>query len=119
MDDPVHDRNGHIVVVEELTPVGKVLVGGQDNRAVFIQAVDQLDRIISESAHRYLIENVLEPRPAGIPIVSRMRCTLPLIQLTSLPSAGWFFTARNQKTGSLYSRIASGLGGDLHVKETR
>ena len=47
MDDPVYDRDGHIVVVEELTPVGKVLVGGQDDGAVLIQAVHQLEEVVA------------------------------------------------------------------------
>ena len=41
MDDAIHDGDGDIVVMEELAPVGKVLVGGQDDGSVFIEGVDQ------------------------------------------------------------------------------
>lgn len=44
MDDAVDDRLGHIVVKEELAPVCERLVGGQDDRPVFIQRVDELKR---------------------------------------------------------------------------
>ena len=47
VDDPVNDRHRHVVVVEELAPTGEVLVGGQDDRPVFVQAVDQLEQIVA------------------------------------------------------------------------
>ena len=47
MDDPINDRHRHVVVVEELTPAGEVLVGGQDDGPVFVQAVDQLEQVVA------------------------------------------------------------------------
>jgi len=44
VDNPVNDRHRHVVVVEELTPAGEVLVGGQDDGPVFVKAVDQLEQ---------------------------------------------------------------------------
>lgn len=46
MDDPVDDRHGDVVIAEELAPLGELLVGGQDDRAVFIQRVDELKQVI-------------------------------------------------------------------------
>ena len=46
VDDPVDDRYRHVVVVEELAPTGKVLVRGQYDRAVLVQAVDQLEQVV-------------------------------------------------------------------------
>ena len=43
VDDPVNDQHRHVVVLEELAPVGEVLVSGQDDRPVCLQAVDQLE----------------------------------------------------------------------------
>jgi hypothetical protein len=42
MDEAVDDGHGHIVVKEELAPIGERLVGGQDDRPVFIQSIDEL-----------------------------------------------------------------------------
>ena len=39
MDEAVHDGHGQVVVVEELTPVGEVLVGGDDHQAILVEAV--------------------------------------------------------------------------------
>src|SRR5690606_26479146 len=47
VDDPIDDGHRYVVVVEELTPAGKVLVGGEDDGAVFIQAVDQLKQVVA------------------------------------------------------------------------
>ncbi len=46
VDDLIDDRYRHIVVVEEFTPTGEVFVGRQDDRTVFIQAVDQLEQVV-------------------------------------------------------------------------
>ncbi len=46
VDNPVNDRHRHVVVVEELAPAGEVLVGGQDDGPVFVQAVDQLEQVV-------------------------------------------------------------------------
>jgi hypothetical protein len=42
MDEAVDDGHGHIVVKEELAPIGERLVDGQDDRPVFIQSIDEL-----------------------------------------------------------------------------
>ena len=47
VDDPVDDRHRHVVVMEELAPTGEVLVGGQDDRAVLVQVVNQLEEVIA------------------------------------------------------------------------
>lgn len=46
VDDAVDDRYGDIIMAEDLTPVGEFLVGGQDDRPVFIQGVDELKQIV-------------------------------------------------------------------------
>jgi hypothetical protein len=53
VDDPVNDRHRHVVVVEELPPAGEVLVGGDDQRPVLVEPVDQLEqRVARLPAHR-------------------------------------------------------------------
>jgi len=42
MDDAVDNGHGDVIIAEELAPVGEFLVGGQDDRPVFIQRVDEL-----------------------------------------------------------------------------
>ena len=46
MDQPVHDGHGNVLIDEELAPTGKVLIGGQNDRAVFIQGIDQLEQVV-------------------------------------------------------------------------
>ncbi len=46
MDNAVDDRHGDVVIAKELTPLGEVLVGGQDDRPVFIQRVDELKQVM-------------------------------------------------------------------------
>ena len=45
MDNAVDDRDGHVIVVEELAPVGEVLVGGQDDGPVLVHNVDELEQV--------------------------------------------------------------------------
>ena len=47
VDHSVDDGHGHVVVMEELAPAGEVLVGGQDDRAVLVQVVDQLEQVVA------------------------------------------------------------------------
>lgn len=47
MDDPVDDWHCHVIVVEELAPAGKVLIGGQNDGAEFVQVVDQLKQVVT------------------------------------------------------------------------
>ena len=57
VDNPVNDRHRHVVVVEELAPAGEVLVGGQDDGPVFVQAVDQLEQVVAGlSRHRQVTQ---------------------------------------------------------------
>ena len=46
MDNAIHYRHSDIILVEEFPPVGEILVGGDDHRAVLIQAVDQLKHVV-------------------------------------------------------------------------
>ncbi len=46
MDNAVDDGHGHIVIKKELAPIGERLVGGQDDRPVFIQRVDELKQVV-------------------------------------------------------------------------
>jgi len=44
---PVDDQHLHVVVVEELAPTDEVLGGGQDDRPVFVKAIDQLEQAVA------------------------------------------------------------------------
>jgi hypothetical protein len=46
VDYPVDNWHRYIVLVEELAPAGEVLVGGQDDGSVLVQAVDQLEQVV-------------------------------------------------------------------------
>jgi len=57
VDDPVDDGNWHLVFREELAPVGKVLVRGQHDRAVLLEAVHELEEVVARlPAHRQVAE---------------------------------------------------------------
>ena len=59
VDQAVHDGDRHVVVGEELTPGGEVLVGGDDHRAVLVQGIDQLEQVVSGLAvHRQVAQLV-------------------------------------------------------------
>ena len=47
MDNPVDDRHCNVVIVEKLPPAGEVLVGGQDDGAILVPAVDQLKQVVT------------------------------------------------------------------------
>src|SRR5690554_573474 len=47
MDNPVDDRHCNVVIVEKLSPAGEVLVGGQDDGPILVQAVDQLKQVVT------------------------------------------------------------------------
>ena len=46
MNQSIDNRPGDVVIDEELAPVSEFLVSGQNDRAVFIQRVDQLEQIV-------------------------------------------------------------------------
>ena len=57
VDDPVDDRSRHLVFCEELAPVGKVLVRGQHDRAVLVEAVHELEEVLARlPAHGQVAE---------------------------------------------------------------
>ena len=57
MNDAVDDRYGDVVVVEVVGPVGELLVSGQDDGAVLVQGVDQLEQVVAGLAgHRQVAE---------------------------------------------------------------
>ena len=59
VDQAVHDGDRHVVVGEELTPGGEVLVGGDDHRAVLVQGIDQLEQVVAGLAvHRQVAQLV-------------------------------------------------------------
>ncbi len=61
MDNAIYNRNGYIVIKEKVTPVSKVLVCGDNNRAVLIQSIYQLEKIehalIIEKTHNWQRRN--------------------------------------------------------------
>jgi|GEM_PF-3379954 len=46
VDDSVDNGHGHIVIKEELAPIGERLAGSQDDRPVFIQRIDEPRRVV-------------------------------------------------------------------------
>ena len=47
MDDAVDNRHRNVVVVEKLTPAGEVFVGGQEDLPILVQAIDQLEQVVT------------------------------------------------------------------------
>ena len=57
VDDPVDDGNCHLVLCEELAPVGKVLVRGQHDRAVLVEAVQGSTPLLRTQLERFIMRN--------------------------------------------------------------
>jgi len=47
VNDAVDDGYGDVIILEEFAPVGEVFVGGNDQRAVFVEAVDKLEQVVT------------------------------------------------------------------------
>src|SRR3546814_1730070 len=47
MDNAIDDWNRHVIVMEELAPVGEVLIGGQDDGSVLVEHIDELEQVKS------------------------------------------------------------------------
>src|SRR3546814_19000613 len=47
MDYAIDDLNRHVIVMEELAPVGEVIIGGQDDGSVLVEHIDELEQVKS------------------------------------------------------------------------
>ena len=47
MDDAVDDGYGNVVIMKKASPRAELLIGRQDDRAVLIKAVDELEEVVT------------------------------------------------------------------------
>ena len=60
VDDSVHDRYRDVVVEEELMPAGEVLVGGDDQRTVFIHGVNELEQVVHATLVHWQVSELID-----------------------------------------------------------
>ena len=73
VEEPVEDRGGDGGVVEDLAPGGDAAVGGEDDRAVFVAAADDLEEVACCFGRQRQVAEFVDDQEGG-PVPEAHRC---------------------------------------------